>query len=58
MGGEAVLEMLREVDVHTLAEQLRLDLMRGATSEAKRKKYASASRSSKPSATPATVPSG
>ncbi|MBK6575638.1 MAG: DNA-directed RNA polymerase subunit beta' [Sandaracinaceae bacterium] len=38
MGGEAVLEMLRDVDVHTLAEQLRLDL-REATSEAKRKKY-------------------
>ncbi|MCA9530746.1 MAG: DNA-directed RNA polymerase subunit beta' [Myxococcales bacterium] len=39
MGGEAVLEMLREVDVHALAEQLRLDL-KEATSEAKRKKYA------------------
>ena len=39
MGGEAVLEMLRDVDVHALAEQLRLDL-KEATSEAKRKKYA------------------
>ena len=39
MGGEAVLEMLREVDVHALAETLRLDL-KEATSEAKRKKYA------------------
>ncbi len=39
MGGEAVLEMLREVDVHTLAETLRTD-MREASSEAKRKKYA------------------
>ena len=39
MGGEAVLEMLRDVDVHSLAEQLRLEL-REATSEAKRKKYA------------------
>ncbi|NCQ59399.1 MAG: DNA-directed RNA polymerase subunit beta' [Myxococcales bacterium] len=39
MGGEAVLEMLRDIDVHTLAEQMRLDL-KEATSEAKRKKYA------------------
>ncbi len=39
MGGEAILEMLREVDVHALAEQLRADLST-ATSEAKRKKYA------------------
>jgi DNA-directed RNA polymerase subunit beta' len=39
MGGEAVLEMLREVDVHALAEQLRIE-MKEATSEAKRKKYA------------------
>jgi DNA-directed RNA polymerase subunit beta' len=37
MGGEAVLEMLKQVDVHTLSEQLRQD-MRAATSEAKRKK--------------------
>src|SRR5260370_6384483 len=37
MGGEAVLEMLKQVDVHTLSEQLRQD-MRTATSEAKRKK--------------------
>jgi DNA-directed RNA polymerase subunit beta' len=37
MGGEAVLEMLKQVDVHTLSEQLRQD-MRSATSEAKRKK--------------------
>ena len=37
MGGEAVLEMLRDIDVHAMAEQLRLDL-REATSEAKRKK--------------------
>jgi DNA-directed RNA polymerase subunit beta' len=39
MGGEAVLEMLKRVDVHSLAEQLRLD-MRTTTSEAKRKKFA------------------
>ncbi len=39
MGGEAVLEMLRDLDVHAMAEQLRLDL-KEATSEAKRKKLA------------------
>src|SRR5699024_1282318 len=39
MGGEAVLEMLKQVDVHSLAETLREELA-GATSEAKRKKYA------------------
>jgi DNA-directed RNA polymerase subunit beta' len=39
MGGEAVLEMLRRVDVHALAEELRLE-MRTTTSEAKRKKIA------------------
>jgi DNA-directed RNA polymerase subunit beta' len=39
MGGEAVLEMLKRVDVHALAEQLRQE-MRLSTSEAKRKKYA------------------
>ena len=38
MGGEAVLEMLRDIDVHALSEQLRLDL-KEATSEAKRKLY-------------------
>src|SRR6202522_2987220 len=37
MGGEAILEMLKQVDVHTLSEQLRQE-MRAATSEAKRKK--------------------
>jgi DNA-directed RNA polymerase subunit beta' len=37
MGGEAVLEMLKQVDVHTLSETLRQE-MRTATSEAKRKK--------------------
>ncbi len=37
MGGEAVLEMLKQVDVHTLSETLRQE-MRSATSEAKRKK--------------------
>ena len=37
MGGEAVLEMLKTMDVHTLSEQLRQE-MRQATSEAKRKK--------------------
>src|ERR1700681_1110061 len=37
MGGEAVLEMLKQVDVHTLSESLRQE-MRAATSEAKRKK--------------------
>ena len=39
MGGEAVLEMLKQVDVHALAETLRTE-MRAATSEAKRKKIA------------------
>ncbi len=39
MGGEAVLEMLKRVDVHQLSEQLRHD-MKTSTSEAKRKKYA------------------
>jgi DNA-directed RNA polymerase subunit beta' len=39
MGGEAILEMLKRVDVHALAEQLRHD-MRTSTSEAKRKKVA------------------
>src|SRR5688572_19648037 len=34
MGGEAILEMLKEVEVHTLAEELRKD-MREATSDAK-----------------------
>jgi DNA-directed RNA polymerase subunit beta' len=37
MGGEAILEMLKQVDVHTMSEQLRGE-MRTATSEAKRKK--------------------
>jgi DNA-directed RNA polymerase subunit beta' len=37
MGGEAILEMLKQVDVHTLSEVLRQE-MRAATSEAKRKK--------------------
>jgi DNA-directed RNA polymerase subunit beta' len=39
MGGEAVLRLLREIDVHSLSEQLRLE-MKEATSEAKRKKLA------------------
>ena len=39
MGGEAVIEMLKRVDVHSLSEQLRED-MRSTTSEAKRKKFA------------------
>ncbi len=39
MGGEAILEMLKQVDVHALAELLRKE-MREATSEAKRKKLA------------------
>jgi DNA-directed RNA polymerase subunit beta' len=39
MGGEAVLTMLRDVDVHAMGEELRVE-MRAATSEAKRKKYA------------------
>src|ERR1700743_2317913 len=37
MGGEAILEMLKSVDVHQMCETLRQE-MRGATSEAKRKK--------------------
>ena len=39
MGGEAVIELLKRVDVHKLAEDLRVE-MREATSEAKRKKLA------------------
>src|SRR5688572_23214077 len=39
MGGDAVLDMLKHVDVHALAEVLRKE-MRSATSEAKRKKLA------------------
>ncbi len=39
MGGEAVLDMLKSTDVHKLSEELRIE-MRGATSEAKKKKYA------------------
>jgi DNA-directed RNA polymerase subunit beta' len=39
MGGEAVLEMLKKVEVHALSEKLRQE-MREATSEAKRKKTA------------------
>ncbi|MDQ2642627.1 MAG: DNA-directed RNA polymerase subunit beta' [Myxococcota bacterium] len=39
MGGEAVIEMLKRVDIHQLAEQLRHE-MKTSTSEAKRKKYA------------------
>src|SRR5262245_1845265 len=39
MGGEAILEMLKAVDVHALAESLRKD-MRETSSEAKRKKLA------------------
>ena len=57
MGGEAVLEMLKQVDVHALAELLRSE-MRGATSEAKRKKLVKRSRSSRRSARAATGPSG
>src|ERR1700678_4442115 len=37
MGGEPILEMLKQVDVHMMSEALRQD-MRTATSEAKRKK--------------------
>ncbi len=37
MGGEAILEMLKSVDVHTLSETLRQE-MRASSSEAKRKK--------------------
>src|SRR5690606_31958654 len=39
MGGDAILEMLKRVDVHGLSESLREE-MRSATSEAKRKKLA------------------
>ncbi len=39
MGGEAVLALLRQIDVHTLSEQLRGE-MKEATSDAKRKKIA------------------
>ncbi|HET6611664.1 MAG TPA: DNA-directed RNA polymerase subunit beta', partial [Kofleriaceae bacterium] len=37
MGAEAILEILRQLDVHTLAEELRIE-MKEVTSEAKRKK--------------------
>jgi len=43
MGGEAVIEMLKRVDVHSLAEQLRSD-MRTSTSEAKRKEVRQAAQ--------------
>jgi DNA-directed RNA polymerase subunit beta' len=39
MGGEAVRELLRGIDVHSLCEELRKE-MRAATSDAKRKKLA------------------
>jgi DNA-directed RNA polymerase subunit beta' len=39
MGGEAVLQLLRQIDIPTLSEQLRKD-MKEATSDAKRKKIA------------------
>jgi DNA-directed RNA polymerase subunit beta' len=39
MGGEAILELLKGVDVHALSEQLRAE-MRDASSEAKKKKHA------------------
>jgi DNA-directed RNA polymerase subunit beta' len=39
MGGEAILELLKGVDVHALSEQLRVE-MRDASSEAKKKKHA------------------
>jgi DNA-directed RNA polymerase subunit beta' len=39
MGGDAILELLKLVDVHALSEQLREE-MRSSTSEAKRKKVA------------------
>ncbi len=39
MGGDAILQLLKTIDVHALAEELRQE-MRQATSEAKRKKQA------------------
>ncbi len=39
MGAEAILELLKKMDVHQLAEQLRIE-MKEVTSEAKRKKLA------------------
>ncbi len=39
MGGDAILDMLKSLDIHKLAEELRVE-MRQATSEAKKKKYA------------------
>src|SRR5205085_4445903 len=39
MGGDAILDMLKSTDIHKLGEDLRID-MKGATSEAKKKKYA------------------
>ncbi|MBN8612885.1 MAG: DNA-directed RNA polymerase subunit beta' [Deltaproteobacteria bacterium] len=39
MGGDAILELLKDIDVHALAEVLRAE-MKSSASEAKRKKYA------------------
>jgi DNA-directed RNA polymerase subunit beta' len=39
MGGDAILELLKDIDVHALAEALRTE-MKTSASEAKRKKYA------------------
>ncbi|MEZ4255313.1 MAG: hypothetical protein R3A78_06290 [Polyangiales bacterium] len=39
MGGDAILTLLKDIDVHAMAEELRTE-MRNATSEAKKKKYA------------------
>jgi DNA-directed RNA polymerase subunit beta' len=39
MGAESILTLLKEIDIHSLAEQLRAE-MKDATSEAKRKKIA------------------
>ena len=57
MGGEAILEHAQGRRRPRARRELRNE-MRAATSEAKRKKIASASRSSRPSASPATAPSG
>ena len=57
MGGEAVLEMLKQVDVHTLSETLRQE-MRTATSEAKRKKIVKRLKVTEAFRRAATGPSG
>jgi len=48
MGGEAVLDLLKRIDVHQLSEELRTGI-KGTTSDTKRKKLSKRLRSSRPS---------